>query len=189
MTTPDIWQPLTYDISQDPRTFTVLYPAISLHILFITLQNAQSCRWQTALCSLQTSVTTAHIMTQHHNPADFNHQLAGSSWNVMAHGDSWEGTWRGNWQMEWVASTLHTTSEHGVSSITTADAHNSAASSRLNWRPRRFKWTRPFFRNTKSYFCACAITFQTRSTALKRPVPDHLSLGRALNTKIHFNCT
>jgi len=24
--------------------------------------------------------------------------------------------------MEWVASTLHTTSEHGVSSITTADA-------------------------------------------------------------------
>jgi len=28
--------------------------------------------------------------------------------------------------MEWVASTLHTTSEHGVSSITTADAHTSA---------------------------------------------------------------
>jgi hypothetical protein len=42
--------------------------------------------------------------------------------------------WRGNWRMEWVASTLHTTSQHGVSSITTADAHNSAASSRLNWR-------------------------------------------------------
>jgi hypothetical protein len=30
--------------------------------------------------------------------------------------------------MELVASTLHTTSEHGVSSITTADAHTSAAS-------------------------------------------------------------
>jgi len=28
--------------------------------------------------------------------------------------------------MEWVASTLHTASEHGVSSITTADAHTSA---------------------------------------------------------------
>jgi len=28
--------------------------------------------------------------------------------------------------MEWEASTLHTTSEHGVSSITTADAHSSA---------------------------------------------------------------
>ena len=37
---------------------------------------------------------------------------------------------------------LHSTSEHGVSSITTADAHTSAASSRLNWCPRRFKWTR-----------------------------------------------
>jgi hypothetical protein len=44
-----------------------------------------------------------------------------SSWNVMAHGDAREGEWRGNWRMEWVASTLHTTSEHGVSSITTAD--------------------------------------------------------------------
>jgi len=38
--------------------------------------------------------------------------------------------------MQWVASTLHTTSEHGVSSITTADAHTLAASSRLNWCPR-----------------------------------------------------
>ena len=37
--------------------------------------------------------------------------------------------------MESVASTLHTTSEHGVSSITTADAHTSAASSRLNRCP------------------------------------------------------
>jgi hypothetical protein len=51
-----------------------------------------------------------------------------SSWNVMAHADAREGKWRGNWQIEWVASTLHITSEHGVSSITTADAHNSAAS-------------------------------------------------------------
>ena len=58
-----------------------------------------------------------------------------SSWNVMAHDDAREGNWRGNWRMDWVASTLHTTSEHDVSSITTADAHTSAASSRLNWRP------------------------------------------------------
>jgi hypothetical protein len=42
-----------------------------------------------------------------------------SSWNVMALGDAREGKWRGNWRMEWVTSTLHTTSEHGVSSITT----------------------------------------------------------------------
>jgi hypothetical protein len=66
--------------------------------------------------------------------------------------------------MEWIASTLHTTSEHGVYSITTADAHTSAANSRLNWRPHQFKWTRPFCRKTKSGFCVCAITFQTQST-------------------------
>ena len=82
----------------------------------------------------------------------------------MAHGDARKGKWRGNWRMECVASTLHTTSEHGVSSITTADAHNSAASSRLNWRPCRFKSTRPFRWKTKSAFRACAITFQTQPT-------------------------
>jgi len=67
--------------------------------------------------------------------------------------------------MERLASTLHTTSDRGVSSITTVDSDTSAASSRLNWRPRRFKWTRPFHRKTKSGFCACAITFQLASTA------------------------
>jgi hypothetical protein len=51
-----------------------------------------------------------------------------------------------------------------TSSITTADAHTSAASSRLNLRPRLFKWTRLFRRKTKSGFCACVITFQTHST-------------------------
>jgi len=90
--------------------------------------------------------------------------LLASSWNVMAHGDAREGKWGGKWRMEWVASTLHATSEHGVSSITTADTHTSAANSRLNWRSRRFKWTRPFRRKTKSGFCACAITFQKQST-------------------------
>ena len=87
-----------------------------------------------------------------------------SSWSIMAQGDAREGKWRGNWRMEWVASTLHTTSEHGVSSITTADAHTSAVSSRLKWRPRRFKWIRPFRRKTKSRFCARSITFQLAST-------------------------
>ena len=46
-----------------------------------------------------------------------------SSWNVMAHGDARKGKWRGNWRMQWVASALHTTSEHGVSSITTAEVY------------------------------------------------------------------
>jgi hypothetical protein len=93
----------------------------------------------------------------------------GTRWRTVG-----EGEWRGNWRMEWVASTLHTTSEHGVSSITTTDAHTSAASSRLNWHPRRFKWARPFRRKTKSGFCACAITFQTQSTAWFGPWPPEL---------------
>ena len=48
--------------------------------------------------------------------------------------------------MQWVASTLHTTSEHGVSSITTADgAHLSCQqSTELTPPTGRFKWTRPF---------------------------------------------
>ena len=84
----------------------------------------------------------------------------------MAHGDAREGKWRGNWRMECVASTLHTTSEHGVSSITTADAHTSAVSSRLNWRPPPdLNGLVRLRRKTKSGFCACAITFQTQSTA------------------------
>jgi len=87
-----------------------------------------------------------------------------SSWNVMAHGSAQEGKWKENWRMDWVACTLHTTSEHGVSSITTADAHTSAASSRLNWRPRQFKWTHPSRQKTKSGFCACAITFRLAPT-------------------------
>ena len=41
----------------------------------------------------------------------------------------------GKSQTHLVASTLHTTSEHAVCSITTTDAHTSAASSRLNLRP------------------------------------------------------
>jgi len=50
----------------------------------------------------------------------------------MAHCDAREGKWRETGEWSGVASTLHTTSEHGVSSITTADAHTSAASIRLN---------------------------------------------------------
>jgi hypothetical protein len=57
-----------------------------------------------------------------------------------------------------------------------ADVHSSPASSRLNWRPRRFKCTRPFRRKTKSGFCACAITFQTQSTT----APSALTLPAVL---------
>jgi len=102
----------------------------------------------------------------------------------MAHGDAREGKWRGNWRMEWGSQYSHTTSERGVSSITTADAHTSAASSRLYGSPRRFKWTRPFRRKTKSGFCACAITFQTHSSTrysdyqLSGPMTHTVSLSQ-----------
>jgi hypothetical protein len=85
----------------------------------------------------------------------------------MAHDDARLETWRGNWRMEWVASKRHMTAEHRLArAVQTlqADAHSSPASSRLNWRPRRFKWTRPLRRKTRSGFCACAITFQAQST-------------------------
>ena len=90
------------------------------------------------------------------------------SWNVMAHGDARE-KWRGTKRMEWVISKRHMTAEHRLArAVQTllADANSSPASSRLNWYPRRFKWTRPFRRKTKSGFCACAITFQTQSTTV-----------------------
>jgi len=86
------------------------------------------------------------------------------SWNVMVQVDAREGKWKGNWRIDWVASTLHATSNRGVSSITTADAHTSSTSSRLNCCPCQFKWTRPFRRKTKYGFCTCSITFQNEST-------------------------
>jgi hypothetical protein len=87
--------------------------------------------------------------------------------NVMAHGDAREGKFRGNRRMEWVGSALPL--YLGTQSIQhyyllPADPHSSTASTRLNWLPRRFKWTRPFPWKTKSGFCACAITFKTEYT-------------------------
>jgi hypothetical protein len=88
-------------------------------------------------------------------------------WNVMAHGDAWEGKWKGKRRLERVATILAlylgTWSIHGLP----ADPHSLTASSRLNWLPRRFKWTRPFLWKNKSGFCVCAITFQTCSTQRK----------------------
>jgi hypothetical protein len=120
-------------------------------------------------CSTEADSWILLIYATNNSPctiASHTFHVVESSWNVMAHGDTWEGKWRGNWQMEWVASTAHTTSEHGASSITvtTADVHTLAASSQRNWCPHQFKWTRPFRRKTKSGFCMCAITFQMQST-------------------------
>jgi hypothetical protein len=53
-----------------------------------------------------------------------------------------DGTrWRKGWEVKGKLANgvgsqySYTASERGVSSITTADAHSSAASSQLNWRP------------------------------------------------------
>jgi hypothetical protein len=87
-----------------------------------------------------------------------------SSWNVMAHGDEHEWKWRGNWRIDWVTSTPHTTFEHVLSRITTADVQNSTTSSRTKWLIRQFKWNRPFRRKTNYCFCTCAFTFQLSPT-------------------------
>jgi len=96
-------------------------------------------------------------------------------WNVMVHGDVREGKWRGKWRMEWVASTLHTTSEHGVSNISTTDAHTSAARSRLNWRPHRFKWTRSVSPKDKIWFLlVCHRISSTVYTVVRRCVQQDM---------------
>ena len=112
-----------------------------------------------------------------------------SCWSVMAYGDARDGKRIGNWRMECVTSTLHTTSQHGVSSITIADAHTPAASSRLNGCPHPFKWTRPFRRKTKSGFCACVITFQTQSSSCCSTAKQRFSVlifSRQTHTKQHI---
>jgi len=80
-----------------------------------------------------------------------------------------------------------TVSEHRLSSITTADAHTSAASSRLNGHPRQYKWTRPFRWKTKSGFCACAITYRFHSTIFATYLINGTILwGRLLTIKCVF---
>ena len=44
------------------------------------------------------------------------------------------------------------------------EPHSKKASTRLNWQPRPYKWTRPFRWKTEFGFCACAITFSFHST-------------------------
>ena len=83
--------------------------------------------------------------------------------NLMAHGDAREGKWKGNWRMEWVASTLTPPPNMVYPALLTL------MRTRLNWRPHRFKRTRPFRGKTKSGFCACAITFRTSYTYENNP--------------------
>ena len=96
----------------------------------------------------------------------------------MAHGDAWEGKWRGKMWMEWVALYVGTQSIQLLS----ADPHSSAASSQLNWHPRRFKWTHPFRWKTKSGFCTCAITFRTCYTSVCIVLMCHFSKASLCDT-------
>ena len=104
----------------------------------------------------------------------------------------YDGTqWRTGWEVKGkLANGVSSQySSHGVSNITTADAHTSAASSRLNWRPRLFKWTSPFRRKTKSGFCACAITFQTHSASMLPLVLVRkliIMMCAAVNVQLHI---
>ena len=87
--------------------------------------------------------------------------------NLVAHGDAREEKWRGKRRMEWVAkqSSVWLGTVHPVLLQTfSPDLHSKKASTRLNWHPRRYKWTRPFRWKTESGFCACAITFRFHST-------------------------
>ena len=78
---------------------------------------------------------------------------------LTAHGDAREGKWRGNWRMEWVASTLTPPPNMVYPGLLKLMRTTSVASSRLNWRPHRFKWTRPFRGKTKSGFCAFRMSY------------------------------
>jgi hypothetical protein len=107
----------------------------------------------------------------------FTKTLVQSSWKVKAHGDVREEKWRGNKRIQWVTSKRHMTAEHRLArAVQTlqADVHSSPDSSRLNWRPRLFKWTRPFRWKTKSGFCACAIKFRKQSTTRQHTADDNI---------------
>jgi len=123
------------------NSFYYLIPIVLHHSIAIKIQNLPARKVFTCYIQFALSNDLDHTLRRPTQSSDriqhlhFRRLYLDSSWNVMAHGAAREGKWRGNWRIEWVASSLHTTSEHGVSSITTADAHTSAASSLLNWRP------------------------------------------------------
>ena len=86
---------------------------------------------------------------------------------LVAHGDAREEKWRGKRRMEWVAkqsSVWLGTVQAVLLQSFSADPNSKKASTRLNWHPRQYKWTRPFRWKTESGFCACAITFRFHST-------------------------
>jgi len=90
--------------------------------------------------------------------------------------------------MEWVASSLALYIGTRSIQLLSADLHSSAASSRLNWHPRRFKWTRPFRWKTKSGFCTCAVTFRTCCTKYTGCIKIVLSMQPHYHAECHSRC-
>ena len=104
-------------------------------------------------------------------------------WHTVTHG---RGSEEGNWRKEWVASTLHTISEHGVSSITTADAAHLGLPA-VDWTDAThgadLNGLVRFGRKTKCGFCACAVTFQTQSNSFSKLV----TFANGLNLDTFFS--
>ena len=98
-------------------------------------------------------------------------QVVESSWNEMTNGDAREGNWRGNWRMDWVASTLHTTSEHGISSITTAEGKWEE-----NWR---MEWVASTLHTTSEH----GVSSITANNKNIRKLPSSMG-NRELSSKI-----
>ena len=145
-------------------------PLIELgHIFKWFINNVYIVTWS---CILFTRYELIYCSISIYLPADriARAELGGTRWRTG-------GEVKGKLANGVVSQYSHATSERGISSITQADAHTSAASNRLNWHPHRFKWTRPFQGKTKSGFCACAITFRTSYTSgIKSSVFSSLKL-------------
>ena len=98
-------------------------------------------------------------------------------WHTVMHGRGSEGE-TGEWCEQPVPFTLPQNMVFPALLPTIkADAHTSAASRRMNWCPRQFKWTCPFRQKTKSGFCECDMTFQLAST---NSVQNLLSFSAAI---------
>ena len=102
--------------------------------------------------------------------------------------------------MQWLASTLHTTSEHGVSSITTADAAHLCCQQSTELTPTgRFKWTRPF--RAKDQICflrvchhiSTGLYLSTNTTRRRSPLPRGLrrryTASRLLGLRVRIPLT
>ena len=89
--------------------------------------------------------------------------------------------------MQWVASTLHTTSEHGVSSITTADgAQLGCQQSTELTPPGRFKWTRPFRTKDEIWFLRMC---HHVSNVLYRPTEQKSHVDKNIKLYLHAEAT